>query len=170
MLSAPDTALRSLIQICRNASPTSRRIFVRRDTAVMRASRRARTKMELSIFRRLRSILCPLRPQPRYFAPDSRSARVISTRKGADAELERAPGGNNRWLRRRSRMFHVRGHRLVERILVRRIDQSATTRRRPLILDISQDQIEFRQLRFESFDQLSVQQFRNVDIEHLRAA
>ena len=65
----------------------------------------------------------------------------------------------------------MRRARLVERILVRRIDQTAAARRRImlLIVRVSHDQIEFRQLSLESFDEFSIQQFRNIEIEHLRA-
>ena len=79
------TAFQFPIPIYRNVSNISRNIFVGRGAAVMSGDRPRQTKMELSIFRQRRSIRFRSPRWERYSVLDWLSARVISTKRNANA-------------------------------------------------------------------------------------
>src|SRR5258708_9149705 len=115
------TEFGSAIPICLSVSKISRKIFGYRDAAVMSGKPREQTRMELSIFRRRRSIRYRLRRRRRYFAPGSRSARVIWTNGNASNALilrtlfhQLAVGS---WPRRRGALFPGPPHALIPNIL-----------------------------------------------------
>jgi len=109
------------IPICRSVSNISRNVFVHRGAAVMSGDRRRRTKMELSIFHRRRSI--PFRSRLRLdcSVSGSRSVQVISMTKSAGAEsFETRAAWNDRRPRRRFVWPGI--NTLVDNVLARWID------------------------------------------------